>query len=509
MADRLDEVRLFAEEVEEAGFERVVLLGMGGSSLAPEVMATTIGAPPGYPVFTLLDTTDPATIDAVERSIEVEQTLFIVSSKSGTTVETLSLCRYFSEKVRPLEDPGPRENFVAITDPGTPLETLARNQGFRRVFSTPHDVGGRFSALTFFGLVPAAAIGIDVGRLLDSAASLDVREGIELGATLAALDGARRDKVTFFASPSLQGFGAWAEQLLAESTGKQGKGIIPVDLEPPRGPDVYGDDRVFVYLRLAGAPDGPDDEVRALEAAGHPVLTITLADPHDIGGEFMRWEIATAVAGHLLGINPFDEPNVAEAKEATSAILKESFRAERIEEPGPGRETGGITIHVSDAARPFIEPGAEGSSLSFLLDRQLARPGDYYGILAYIPRTPEHNELLTRLRVALRDATGLATSVGYGPRYLHSTGQLFKGGPDRGVFLQLIADDDVDMDIPGEEYTFGVLKRAQALGDLRALESRGRRVIRVVLGPDPAAALERLVAELESRVGAAARAGRP
>jgi len=475
MSQRLPELTAFATEVRDAGFERVVLLGMGGSSLAPEVMSTTFGVAAGHPPLLLLDTTDPATIVAAEQSLDLERNLFVVSSKSGTTTETASLQRYFATRcLKPLA------NFIAITDPGTPLADQAKAEGFRRLFLNPADVGGRFSALSYFGLVPAAAIGIDLARLLDSATATGTRAAIELGAMLGglALDG--RDKVTFVATPSLRGFGAWAEQLLAESTGKLGKGIVPVDGEPLGAPGVYGDDRVFVYLRLTGE-SGPEAELRALEAAGHPVITITLADRYDLGGELLRWEIATAAAGAVLGINPFDEPNVAEAKERTGEILRQGL-------PSDGR--------------PNTSQG--DAVLSGLLEA--ARSGDYFAILAYIQRTPDHDQLLTRLRVTIRDRTRLATNVGYGPRYLHSTGQLFKGGPDTGIFLQIVADDTVDLPIPGATYTFGALKRAQAQGDLQALESRGRRAVRLDLGAGATAALERIVSDLEAQKRSAAPA---
>jgi glucose-6-phosphate isomerase len=474
MRQRLPELTAFAADVRQAGFERVVLLGMGGSSLAPEVMSTTFGAAAGYPSLLLLDTTDPATIAAAERTLDLERTLFVVSSKSGTTTETASLHRYFADKC-----PKPLANFIAITDPGTPLADQAEAEGFRDVFLNPPDVGGRFSALSCFGLVPAAAIGVVVSRLLDSAGAVDVRSAVELGALLGGLALAGREKITFVATPSLRGFGAWAEQLLAESTGKLGKGIVPVDGEPLGAPGVYGDDRVFVYLRLTGE-SGPEAELRALEAV-HPVITITLADRYDLGGEFLRWEIATAAAGAVLGINPFDEPNVAEAKERTGEILRQGL-------PSDGR--------------PNTSQG--DAVLSGLLEA--ARPGDYFAILAYIQRTPDHDQLLTRLRVTIRDRTRLATSLGYGPRYLHSTGQLFKGGPDTGIFLQIVADDTVDLAIPGATYTFGALKRAQAQGDLQALESRGRRAVRLDLGAGATAALERIVSDLEAQKRSAAPA---
>ncbi len=474
MRGRLPELTAFAADVRQTGFERVVLLGMGGSSLAPEVMSGTFGRAAGYPSLLLLDTTDPATIANAERSLDLQRTLFVVSSKSGATTETASLQRHFADKC-----PRPHANFIAITDPGTPLADQAKADGFRRVFLNPPDVGGRFSALSYFGLVPAAATGIDVSRLLNSADVTDVRTAVELGAMLGSLTLAGRDKVTFVATPSLRGFGAWAEQLLAESTGKFGKGIVPVDGEPIGAPGVYGDDRVFVYLRLDGE-SGPEAELRALEAAGNPLITITLADRYDLGGELLRWEIATAAAGAVLGINPFDEPNVAEAKERTGEILRQGAADGRTRAAGV-------------------------AEVSALLES--ARPGDYIAVLAYAPRTSEHDHLLTRLRVAVRDRTRLATSVGYGPRYLHSTGQLFKGGPGTGIFLQMVADDAIDLPIPGATYTFGALKRAQALGDLQALESRGRRVLRVDLGTDATGGLERLVGALEAVQPAARAAG--
>ena len=476
MLGQVRELAAFAEDVKQAGFERVVLLGMGGSSLAPEVMSGTFGAARGHPSLVLLDTTDGATITGVERTLNRERTLFVVSSKSGTTTETASLHSYFAEK-----QPRPLTNFIAITDPGTPLEARAKAEGFRTVYLNRPDVGGRFSALSYFGLVPAAAMGIDIDRLLGTATSLDARSGVELGAMLGGLAVAGRDKVTFVVTPSLRGFGAWAEQLLAESTGKLGKGIIPVDGEPLGAPDVYGDDRVFVYLRLAGEP-GPDEQLGALEAAGHPMITIILADRYDLGAEFLRWEIATAAAGAILGINPFDEPNVAEAKERASEILRQNASADDGETPQADPEKA---IHDLLAS---------------------ARPGDYLAILAFISRTAESDGLLTRLRIAIRRQAKLATSVGFGPRYLHSTGQLFKGGPDTGLFIQVIADDSTDVPIPGVPYSFGTLKRAQALGDLQALQSRGRRVVRVNLGTGGGAALERIVSVVESKAEDRARA---
>ncbi len=512
MAGHLAEIRAFGKSVQEQGFRRAVLLGMGGSSLAPEVFQRTFGAAAGYPSLSVLDTTDPASILDVERTLDLARTLFIVSSKSGTTIETVSLCRYFADKFGAGrgDDDVALDNFVAITDPATPLEKQAKNQRFRAVFANRPDIGGRYSALSYFGLVPAAAIGVDIGVLLERADKPEIRSGLELGAILGTLALAGRDKVTLFASPSLEGFGAWAEQLLAESTGKDGKGIIPVDGEPPGTPAVYRDDRLFVYLRLAGE-NGPEAAVRALDAAGHPIVTITLRDRYDLGAEFLRWEIATAVAGSILGINPFDEPNVAEAKQRTAEILQESVRSESAAdrpEPGPGAFEGDIAVYMSPRVRDLLGE-TQAETLTSLLSSRLARDGDYFAIMAYIQRNAGHDELLTRLRTAIRDSTTLATSVGYGPRYLHSTGQLFKGGPDKGVFIQITADDREELPIPGEfAFGFSTLKWAQALGDLRALESRGRRVIRLHLGGDVAGGLRRLAEAVESARRLAAGTGR-
>jgi glucose-6-phosphate isomerase len=473
MAARLAELETFGEEVRARGYERAVLLGMGGSSLAPEVLQSTFGAASARPELAVLDTTDPASILALERTLNLSRTVFIVSSKSGTTLETITLYRYFVAKVRALGG-GALDNFIAITDPGTLLEQLASEQGFRRCFLNPPDVGGRYSALSFVGLVPAAIIGVDMRRLLESAQKLDLRAGVGLGAALAELAANGRDKITFLPG-GLPSFGAWAEQLLAESTGKDGKGLVPVDGEPLGQPEVYGDDRVFVRMRSAGRPDGLDEQVQALEAAGHPVITIDVSSAYDLGAEFLRWEIATATAGALIGVNPFDEPNVQEAKDATAAILAQDSLDQDI---------AGVTL-------------TPGNGTIVVAVAQEAPPGSYFAIQAFIQRTPENDELLARTRASVRFPSRLATTSGYGPRYLHSTGQLHKGGPDRAVFLQLTADDPEELSIPEAPYGFSTLKRAQALGDFRALQSTGRRVMRLHLGADPTAGLRRLVESIQ------------
>jgi transaldolase / glucose-6-phosphate isomerase len=473
IAVRRAELDDFAREVRTRGFQRAVLLGMGGSSLAPQVFQSTFGAAPGFPLLDVVDTTDPKSILALDRALDYARTLFVVSSKSGTTIETISLFKYFAAKSRTIAG-GPLNNFIAITDPSTPLEELANREGFWRCFLNPPDIGGRYSALSYFGLVPAAVIGVNVKLLLNSARSLDRRAGAGLGSSLAELAANGRDKITFLPG-GLPGFGAWAEQLIAESTGKNGKGLIPVDGEILGPAEAYRDDRVFVRLRVADRPDGLEEAVRGLETAGHPVITIDVENTYELGGEYLRWELATAVAGAVIGVNPFDEPNVQEAKDATAAILKE-------QQVDP--DTGG-EILGPDAGAALRQPG------------WAANHGDYAAILAYIPQSAAHDEFLARLRVSLRYASGLATTLGYGPRYLHSTGQLHKGGPDKGIFLVLTSDDAEDAAIPDSPYGFSTLKRAQALGDLRSLRSRGRRVLHVHLGTDPTEGLARLLESVQ------------
>jgi len=497
----LDELRGFADWVRELGFRHAVLLGMGGSSLAPEVFQRTFGATPGFPELLVLDTTDPLAIVRVENRVDVTATLFIVSSKSGTTVETTSLERYFAERTLDATgDTGALENFVAVTDPETPLHERARESGFHTVFVNPPDIGGRFSALSFFGLVPAAAIGVDIEKLLAAAATVDGADAAALGERLAALAQAGRDKLTFLAAPGLESFGAWAEQLIAESTGKGGQGIVPIDGEPAGDAQSYGDDRVFVSLQLEERDEETAAAADRIEAAGHPVIRIDVPGPYGIGAEFLRWEIATAAAGAALGVNPFDEPNVAESKDNTNRVIEEYESSGTLPSPTPVVEEDGLTLAAADSTLALLENAPERTIGALVAEHFLRAPeGSYLAITAYIPHTEEHERLLTRLRTALRDATRRATTVGYGPRFLHSTGQLHKGGPATGVFLQLVMDDETDVDIPGEQsFTFSVLKQAQALGDLAALLGRKRPVLRVSLGDEPAANLQLLVEGVEA-----------
>lgn len=487
--------------VRDNEIRHVVLMGMGGSSLAPEVLARTFGAEEGYPELILLDTTDPTTILRVENRINPISTLFIVSSKSGTTIESESLHRYFAERtIDAAGDTGALTNFIAITDPGTPLHQAAEVEGFHRVFLNPPDVGGRFSALSFFGLVPAAAIGIDILELLNSADTVDREEAFELGAHLAELAQQGRDKITFLASSGVEAFGAWGEQLIAESTGKRGRGLIPVDLEPVGSADAYGNDRVFVHLDDGGGELAAT--VRALEAAGHPVINCNIPDAYALGREFLRWEIATATIGAALGINPFDEPNVQESKENTLEVLEGYARDSELPSVEPLAEGNGTSVFADSATSAALRQSATGNDTADFLAAHLrsAKSGDYVAIMAYIPRTEAHDRLLARLRTAIRDATGAATTVGYGPRYLHSTGQLHKGGPDKGVFLQITGEDDVDLDIPGSPFTFATLKQAQAIGDLQALQSRKRPVVRLHLEDDVTARLGRVVDAVEAAI---------
>ena len=482
MCDNAQALEAFAHEVRDAGFRHVVLLGMGGSSLGPEVLRQTFGSARGYPELIVLDSTVPAWVSWVTESIDPARSLFIVSSKSGSTIEPLSFYAHFRNLVdKALRNDAAGQNFVAITDSGTSLESLALDQGFRRIFLNPPDVGGRYSVLSYFGLVPAALIGVDVVALLDRADRM--REGCDsfvpahdnpgawLGVVMGALALKGRDKLTLVTSPSIRSFGLWAEQLIAESTGKEGKGIIPVAGEPMLAPDHYGDDRLFVYLRLEGDDNAATD--RALEKAessGQPVMRIELRDRFDLGAEFFRWEFATAVAGSLLGIHAFDQPNVQGAKDLTGSLLQEYQKSGRL-------------------------PQVEGSrTVKDLLSA--AMPGSYLAIMAYVHQTPELDQSLTELRSRVMERFRVATTVGYGPRYLHSTGQLHKGGPDKGLFLQITAGHQADLPIPGQPYTFGVLADAQALGDLQALQELGRPVVRTHLESDVGTWVKKLTEEL-------------
>ena len=461
MRAQADELTHFARSVASEGYKTAVLLGMGGSSLAPEVLHESFGTAPGMLDLKVLDTTVPSQIRDVERAIELDKTLFIVASKSGGTVETLSHLAYFWEKIPD------GKHFIAITDPGTSLERLANERNFRRTFANPPEIGGRYAALSYFGLVPAALIGADVRKLLDRAidmraacapeAALTANPAGWLGGVMgeAALHG--RNKLTLVMPPELSTLGYWVEQLIAESTGKEGRGILPIEGEPLGPPRVYGDDRLFVGI-------GASPQLDELRDAGQPVVQFDYADPYQLGAEFFRWELATAVAGHVLHINPFDQPNVQEAKDATASILD------------------------GNVPQPSI------NSLENVLGAVV--PGDYIAITAYINRNAANTKSLQSVRVALRDQFRVATTVGFGPRYLHSTGQFHKGGPNSGVFIQVVDDTESELPIPGKAYGFKALNQAQALGDITSLQAHGRRVTRVSL------------AELQSAVQTKAQAAR-
>ena len=488
MLEDADLLLTLADDV-SGEIDDVVLLGMGGSSLGPDVLLNTFGKASGHPRLHVLDTTDPETIKAVQKSIDLTATLFVVASKSGGTTETLSHFAHFWELVSK-ESKKPGNQFLAITDPGTSLDKLAQEHRFRWIFRNLPDIGGRYSVLSYFGMVPAALAGYDFGKVLDSAVGMahasaadipvEKNPGAWLGAVMGSLAGGqKRDKLTLVLSPRIHTFGYWVEQLIAESTGKLGRGIVPVEGEPLGKPAAYGDDRLFVQVRMADDPDQPG--VRALESAGQPVVTLTLGNKADLGGEFLRWEIATAIAGSVLKINAFDQPNVQESKDNTKKVLAEFAAKKRL----PAVET-----------TPVEEAGA---ALKSLLGH-LKAGHSYFAIMSYTGRTPTSERSLAHLRTTVRDARRVATTSGYGPRFLHSTGQLHKGGPAEGVFLQLVQEDGTDVPIPGQDYGFSVLKQAQAIGDFRSLSSRKLPVLRVDLGRNHVKGWAALVAAVESAV---------
>ena len=491
--DEVQGLTEFAHELRDEGYRSAVLLGMGGSSLAPEVMHAILGTRPGYLDLHVLDTTDPAAVAAVEAAIDLETTLFVVASKSGGTTETACFHAYFYERVRELEAEHAGHHFVAITDEGTSLEKQALAEGFRAIFVNPSDIGGRYSALSFFGMVPAALIGVDLERLLDGVRAMAVACGpdvpvaqnpaLRLGAAMGELALRGRDKLTLVFEPRLAPFGAWVEQLVAESTGKEGTGILPVDLEELGPAGAYGDDRAFVAVRLAGAADaGIAGTLEALREAGHPVLEHEIADVLDLGGEFLRWEIAVAAAGHVLGVDAFDQPNVQESKDITKGLLGEYAATGELPAEPPADDGRRVVYPVGDEDLP-------AALREFLAQ---AAAGDYVALQAYVAPGQAVWDQLQAVRPQLRDGLRVATTLGYGPRYLHSTGQLHKGGPNKGLFLQLLGHDPDDVAIPGQPYSFGVLKRAQARGDLTALRAHGCRAIRVCLGDDVPVGLARL-----------------
>ena len=504
------------DEARSEGWTHAMLLGMGGSSLCPEVWKETFGTVPGWPELLVLDSTDPAQVRAFEAKADLAKTLFIVSSKSGSTLEPNIFKAYFLDRVgQALGAERARSRFVAVTDPGSSLEKQARADGFRHVFPGVKSIGGRYSALSNFGMVPAAVMGLDVERLLDEAERMlhacapgvpaEENPGLVLGTILGLLARRGVDKLTLVASPGLHDLGAWLEQLVAESTGKQGKGIIPVDREALGPPGVYGDDRVFAYLRLEEAPDTAQDAgVAALEKAGKPVVTIRVATKYDLAEEFLRWEVATAIAGSVLGIDPFDQPDVEASKLATRAITSEYEKTGRLPSEAPFFEGEGVRLFADPRNAEALKKAAgPAPSLAAYVKAHLDRlaKGDYFALLAYVEMSAAHDAALQLLRHRVRDKKRVATCLGFGPRFLHSTGQAYKGGPNTGVFLQLTCDDAQDLPVPGQRYTFGIVKAAQARGDFQVLAERGRRALRVHLGPDVAAGLRTLGAAIEKAMG--------
>lgn len=521
-ADQIGALEAFGEVVRDAGLTTAIVAGMGGSSLAPEVIATSFGDLEDWLSIRVLDSTDPAAVAAAWEGLNPLTTLFIVATKSGTTIETLAFRADAWERIHDALlasnhrfDASPGELMAAITDPGVPLGSIPDSPEIPQVFLNPESVGGRYSALSYVGLLPASLAGVDLDPFLADAAAMRVacmatdplvNPGIALGATMGALALAGRDKLTLVIDPALPSLGAWLEQLIAESTGKVGTGIVPVDREPLGAPASYGADRVFVRIALDGtappvAADGTaaDTLLDALAAAGHPVLRFVLPDPIDIAGEFFRWEVATAMAGIVLGVNPFDEPNVTESKENTSRVLEELHHHGHFPAQDPLATGDGLALYGDTALRLTAGDGTIVGELRRHLER--AHPGGYLAIGAFVAPTAARAAAIDGIRARLRDATGLATTGGFGPRYLHSTGQLHKGGPAIGWFLQLTSDHPADLPVHGKPYTFGQLVDAQARGDFEALEAHERAVLRVHLGADVDAGLAALDVALAAALG--------
>ena len=485
-----------AKDVKSSGFRHALLLGMGGSSLCPEVLKMTFGKTEGYPELFVLDSTDPAQVKTFESKVDIGNTIFVVSSKSGSTLEPNIFKQYFFERVKQVvgaDKAGSR--FIAITDPGSKFEQVAQADGFRHIFHGLPSIGGRYSALSNFGMVPAAVMGMDAPKFLDraevmavacySCLPVDKNPGVLLGLILGVAARNGRDKVTLITSAGIGDFGAWLEQLLAESTGKDGKGLIPVDRERLGPPAVYGNDRLFAYIRLEnGADSGQDQAVDALAKAGHPVVRIALTDTHNLGQEMFRWEIATAVAGSIIGIHPFNQPDVEASKVATRRLTAEYEKTGSLPAESPLLSEHGIQLFTDEKNAAAIASAAgSDKSLAGYLRAHLGRlkPADYFGLLAYVEMNQPHEVTLQNIRTAVRDRKRAATCLGFGPRFLHSTGQAYKGGPNSGVFLQVTCDDQADLPVPGQKFTFGVVKAAQARGDFQVLAERNRRALRVHL----------------------------
>jgi glucose-6-phosphate isomerase len=501
---------LLGAEVETADFQTILLLGMGGSSLCPEVLSVTFGQQENFPDLRIVDSTDPEQVWTARNEANLADTLVVVASKSGSTLEPNILKQYFFHEMK--EAVGPDEagsHFIAITDPGSKMEQIAKEEGFRYIFYGDPEIGGRFSALSPFGVVAATLAGLNTEKLLAEAAKAVAsaklapteNPAVQLGLLLGTAANAGRDKLTIFTSPEIYDLGAWMEQLVAESTGKQGKGITPVDREAIAAPQLYGSDRIFVYIRYKETIDSSQDApVAAIEAAGCPVVRIEIDDLYQIFGQFCTWEVATAVAGSVMGINPFNQPDVESAKIETRAITEAYEQTGKLAERQPILQDEGIKLYATPAYAATLRAAAPSETLADYLRAHLAQihEGDYFAALAYLPMFPEHEETIQGLRHKVRDAKRVATCLGFGPRFLHSTGQDYKGGPNSGVFLQITADHAIDVEIPGQKLTFGVVIDAQAAGDLAVLESRGRRALRVHLGAEIGEGLRTLAAAVDA-----------
>jgi len=500
---QLDVFKKVGGDVKKAKFKHALLLGMGGSSLCPEVLRMTFGKIKGFPELHVLDSTDPAQIKAIEAKVDLQSTICIVSTKSGSTLEPNIYKQYFFERIA--KKVGPKEvgnRFIAITDPGSKMQQVAEADKFRHIFFGVPSIGGRYSALSNFGMIPAAIMGLDVAKFLKNTqemvkacganAAADKNPGVVLGAILGTAANEGLDKLTIISSPGIHDLGAWLEQLIAESTGKQGKGIIPVDREKLAKPEAYGSDRVFAYLRLETKPDKRQDAaVTALEKDGLPVVRISVKNTYNLGQEFFRWEIATAVAGSIIGINPFNQPDVEASKIETKKLTSEYENTGSLPPESPFLETEGIKLYADQKNTAALRNSKTlVDALKFHLDRINAN--DYFGVLAYITMNQQNEDALQAVRHLVRDDKKAATVLGFGPRFLHSTGQAYKGGPTSGVFLQITCDDKIDLPVPGQKYTFSVVKAAQARGDFAVLSERGRRALRVHIGKNVKADLAKL-----------------
>ena len=500
---QVDVFKKIAADVKKARFKQVLLLGMGGSSLCPEVLRMTFGKIKGFPELHVLDSTDPAQIKAIEAKVDLKSTICIVSSKSGSTLEPNIYKQYFFERIA--KKVGAKEvgnRFIAITDPDSKMQQVAEADKFRHIFFGVPSIGGRYSALSNFGMIPAAVMGLDVAKFLKNTQEMvkacganvaaDKNPGVLLGAILGTAANEGLDKLTIISSPGIHDLGAWLEQLIAESTGKQGKGIIPVDREKLAKPEAYGSDRVFAYLRLETKPDNKQDAaVKALEKDGLPVVRISVKNTYNLGQEFFRWEIATAVAGSIIGINPFNQPDVEASKIETRKLTSEYEKTGSLPPESPFLETEGIKLYADQKNTAALQNSKTlADALKFHLDRINAN--DYFGVLAYITMNQQNEAALQAIRHLVRDDKKAATVLGFGPRFLHSTGQAYKGGPTSGVFLQITCDDKIDLPVPGQKYTFSVVKAAQARGDFAVLSERGRRALRVHIGKNVKADLAKL-----------------